>query len=89
MMHHDYEVLTIASDWDWQALVLAGGETVGPAVVVSQCQRCKLVRAVAYKDDVHVHVTRYYPLATATLVEPDCPSLTDQELVNLLSKTVG
>lgn len=86
---HLYQNLQVAEDWDWQTVALVGGESTGPAVIVAQCQRCKLVRVTSYKDDVHQDVTRYYVDGLGTLVEPDCQNPSDRQLVDLLSKTVG
>jgi hypothetical protein len=69
---HDYNMLDVAEDWGWSSLALVGGETVGPAVTVLQCERCKLVKVVAYRDDAHVDVARYYVDGQGTLVEPEC-----------------
>jgi hypothetical protein len=69
---HDYNALDVAEDWGWSSLALVDGETVGAVVSVLQCQRCKLVKVVAYKDDVHITVVRYYIDCQGTLVEPEC-----------------
>jgi hypothetical protein len=89
MSYHQYTSLLIAEDWDWTTLAFHGGELTGPSVIIEQCQRCKLVRVVSYKDDAHRDITRYYVDGLGTLVEPDCNRLSDQQLVETLSRTVG
>ena len=71
-MSHLYTNLQVAEDWDWSTVALVGGASVGPAIIVAQCQRCKLIKVSAYADVSYRNVSRYYVNCQATLVEPEC-----------------